>query len=107
LLRRRLCGQNGGVSPALTPETRVQRAATAIWANAGTEAVVVSGLGEVFLALDGIGSEIWQLLEQPLALAEVVTHLRRRYQVDQPRCLAEVTTYLEMLLSHRVVTIVT
>jgi hypothetical protein len=91
----------------LTPDTRLQRVPTALWTNAGAEAVVVSGHGEVFLALDGVGTDIWQLLETPVAVRDLVTSLRRRYRVDEAQCLADVTTYLQVLLSHRIVSLVT
>jgi hypothetical protein len=90
----------------LNAAARIQRVPSALWTTAGTEVVVVSGLGEMFLALDGVGTDIWRQIEAPVAVGELVTDLRRRYQVDEERCLADVRSYLEMLLSHRVVTVV-
>jgi hypothetical protein len=91
--------------PTLTPSTRLQRVPTALWTRAANEVVVISGHGDRFLALDEVGSDIWQTLESPATVGDLVAGLQRRYAVDAEQCHADVSAYLDTLLSHGVVAV--
>lgn len=45
--------------------------------------------------MDGIGSEIWKLLESPRPVSEICDIVRERYRVQRKRCEEDGLAYLE------------
>lgn len=54
------------------------------------------GRGEYF-ALDPIGSRVWEMLETPMTLQEIVGKLGTEFSVDESTCAADVGAFLEEL----------
>ncbi len=50
-----------------------------------------------YYSLDPIAAEIWQMLEQPATVQELVDGLMKRYAVTREQCEADVLGFLEQL----------
>lgn len=48
-----------------------------------------------YYSLDPIGAEIWQLLEQPGTVQQLVDKLLKRYTVSPEQCQADVLAFLD------------
>jgi hypothetical protein len=52
-----------------------------------------------YLTLNGTGSAIWNLLEQPANVEQIVAALRQSYAVEEEQCRRETQAFLEEALS--------
>ena len=53
--------------------------------------------------LNGIGTEIWDLLKEPRSIDGLVEQLTREFAVDASECLDEVLGFVEQLRAERLV----
>jgi hypothetical protein len=58
----------------------------------------VGDLASIF-SFNGTGSLIWQLLDSPRALAELIDAVEREYEVGQEQAQKDVTRFLDDMLS--------
>ena len=58
-----------------------------------------------YLGLDRTGQVVWELLEKPQTLDDLVDELVRRFDVSQQQCRSEVSEFLVDLEKRHVVTI--
>lgn len=59
------------------------------------EVVLMSIEADSYFGLDPIASRIWELLEQPLDLDELVAKLMEEYEVDADTCRQDAQALLE------------
>ena len=59
------------------------------------EVILMSIEADSYFGLDPIASRIWELLEQPLDLDELVEKLMEEYEVDAETCRQDVQALLE------------
>lgn len=57
-----------------------------------------------YFALNSVGHDIWQLLEQGKSQEEVIQQLLSEYEVTEEVCRQEVTSFLADLSKHALVT---
>ena len=53
-----------------------------------------------YYSLDPIGAEIWNLMEQPTPVRDIVDRLKDRYAVSLEQCMADVLAFLEDMLKN-------
>ena len=61
------------------------------------------GAGKYF-AVAETGQRIWELLDKPRSISEIVSTLRGEYDVAMPICVEQVTGFADDLLAHGLVT---
>ena len=87
----------------LTPDSVVVVAPAQVSADLDGEAVVL-GLGTgTYYGLLGIGSRIWELLQQPRTVAELRDVLVGEYEVDLETCQGDLIDFLEGLASEQLI----
>lgn len=59
-----------------------------------------------YYGLDDIGSRIWELIEKPRTVHELVVELLIEYEVDEKACLQSVLTFLNKLNDEGLIKIV-
>ena len=47
--------------------------------------------------LDEVGSLIWEILEKPLSVSDIIAHVLLNYEIDQATCETEVMHFLQNL----------
>ena len=52
--------------------------------------------GQYFI-MNEVGSRIWEIIETPLSVKEVISKLREEYEVDEETCTETVLEFLESL----------
>ncbi|MEA5005817.1 MAG: PqqD family protein [Rikenellaceae bacterium] len=58
-----------------------------------------------YFGLNPVGKRIWELIEKPKSLEEIVGQLTEEYNVPEGQCAKEVVTFLEMAIRHDIVKI--
>ncbi|MED0997382.1 lasso peptide biosynthesis PqqD family chaperone [Bacillus mobilis] len=67
------------------------------------EKVMLSVKNGKYYNLGRMGGVIWELIEKPIRVTELVTTLISEYEVEQLQCEGQVLSFLEMLLEEGLV----
>ena len=86
--------------------SRVARSEEVLATEVDGEVVMMSIEQGNYSGLDGIGSEIWQLIERPLRVSEICQKMMERYDVDRDVCEKDVLVFLNDLASDDTIQIV-
>ena len=81
----------------LTPETVIQRKPGLLFNEIDGEIVMLSIENSEYYGLDKVGSRIWELIEKPVTIKELVSNLLVEFDVDENRCWNETTNFLSRL----------
>lgn len=74
-------------------------------ADLGTDLAVLQLDTSVYYTLSGSARWIWEMLQEPTSVADIVGRLRERYEVEPERCRDEVLALLEQLVAEGLVEI--
>ncbi|MGA8621069.1 MAG: PqqD family protein [Candidatus Sulfotelmatobacter sp.] len=96
--------------PTQAQETLFVRSQTVVSRIVAGETLIVPVRGKVgdlasIYSFNGTGSLIWQLLESPRALTDLIRAVETKYEVDQEQARRDVTTFVDEMLSVRLVEI--
>lgn len=58
-----------------------------------------------YFTLNKVGSTIWDMMEEPISLKQIVHQLRRIYQVDEKECETAVQSFIHRMIHANVVMI--
>lgn len=61
--------------------------------------------GNRYFSLNTLGTDIWELLEQPISKQEIIDVIRGNYDVDEEQARQDVTEFLEALESRKLISI--
>ena len=78
-------------------DTIVTQATGLVAADMDGEKVMLNIEKGKYFGLNGIGGRIWELLEKPQTVWEVVAALLKEYDVEEKTCQQDVLTYLRKL----------
>jgi hypothetical protein len=93
------------VTGRLTERTIVQSSGRQTAADLGTDLAVLSLDTSVYYTLSGSARSIWEMLQEPTSVADIVGRLREHYEVEPERCRDEVLTLLDQLVAEGLVEI--
>ena len=82
----------------LSLESKVQRSSEPLQAGLDGEVVMMSVEKGSYYGLDPVGSRIWELLEAPRKVSEVVDELLDVYEVEPEVCQRDTVSFLEALI---------
>lgn len=82
----------------MTDNTVLSRRAGLMTADMNGSAVMMDVMTGKYYNLGEVGGRIWELLEDPMPLAELIEKLTGEYDVSAQQCLADTTPFLEKLL---------
>ncbi len=68
-----------------------------------SETVILDAATGVYFGVEGVGRSVWEMLEQPRAVADMVTALEERYDVSAARCRSDLLRFLNELLKEGLV----
>ena len=78
----------------ITLETTISRAEGFTTAPVQDELMMLNVEQGAYYSLDPIAAEIWNMLESPLSVNEIVENLLKRYDVSQEQCETDVLAFL-------------
>ena len=81
----------------LNPESVVQRDHDVIAAEADQDVVMVSIANGLYYAVSDIARDIWETIDRPKKISDLIDGLTATYNVDRHRCEEETLSFLEDL----------
>jgi hypothetical protein len=88
---------------ATTSEPVYVRSREVVAAEADGNAILLNTKRWVYLGFDGVGTTIWNLLDEPRTLGSLVEVLRTRFEVDETTCAADTKSFLDDMIEQGVV----
>ncbi|OPY77508.1 MAG: Coenzyme PQQ synthesis protein D [Syntrophorhabdus sp. PtaU1.Bin058] len=81
----------------ISADSVVSRSREIVAGEIDDEIVMMSVENGTYYALDPVGSSIWELIETPIKVSELVDRLLLGYDVERETCERDVMTFLEKL----------
>jgi len=94
-----------GPKKEITPDTILQRKADMLFNAIDGEVVMLSIENSEYYGMDKVGSRIWELLEQPLSLNDLVKKLMEEYEVSEEQCALDTLEFLRTLTEKKLLRI--
>ena len=82
----------------MSSSTEYRRNEDILAASVDGELVMMSIQAGNYYTIGGIGTLIWELLDQPRTLDELADAVMAEYDVERARCAADVTAFVDKLL---------
>ena len=77
----------------------VQRDTDVIAAEADQDIIMVSIANGVYYGVSDVAREIWEAIERPRKISNLIDHLSATYNVDRASCEEQTLSFLEDLLA--------
>jgi len=71
----------------------------------GGETAMLDMKEGVYYGLNEIGTIIWELIQKPITLQEIVDTIMEEYEVDEETCFADLTELVEQMAENKLVEI--
>jgi len=81
----------------ITPSTIIQRDSKLITSKMDGETVMMSINNGEYYGLDTIGSRIWELIENPISVENLIAKLRCEYDIEIAQCEHDTTIFLQQM----------
>ena len=85
------------------PDTVLQRKQDILFNKVDGEVVMLSIENGEYYGMDKVGSRIWELLEYPIKLHQIISILLNEFLVSYEICLSETVKYLNQLINKNLI----
>jgi len=89
----------------ITLTKTVQRNQEMLTSNIGEEIVMMSIDNSAYYGLDPIGSNIWEMLAEPIRVSDLCAQLMQRYEVNEQDCQRDVLNFLNQMRNEDLLTV--
>jgi hypothetical protein len=87
------------------PDTILQRKPGLLFNQIDGEVVMLSIENSEYYGMDKVGSRIWELLEIPITLKELIVTLMNEFEVSEEKCKIESIEFIQKLLTKKLLKI--
>jgi hypothetical protein len=87
------------------PETRVAASTEHLSTTLGDEAVILNLSDSTYYGVDGVGVRIWDLVQTPRTVRELIDTLENEFEVDPAVLQNDVQKFLSTLAERQLVTL--
>jgi Coenzyme PQQ synthesis protein D (PqqD) len=91
------------LNPVPSTARVVAAAGRQLWTNLAGEVVILDVERGIYFGLDGVGTVIWELLQQPRLISEIVDRVVHEYDVDRSRAESDVHALLADLSTRELI----
>jgi len=84
---------------ALALESRLVRMPELVACDMDGELVMMSIERGEYYGVGGVGTRVWQLLEEPVSLGRIVHTVMQEFEVDEAACRQDMFSFADQLLS--------
>ncbi|MTK63719.1 MAG: PqqD family protein [Methanobacterium sp.] len=67
------------------------------------EAAILTMNDGIYYGLNPIGAKIWNLIQKPIKINEIISVIMKEYNVETERCQIDIQTLINDLLNHGLV----
>jgi hypothetical protein len=85
------------VAVKLANESRIVVSKDQVACDMGGETAILNLKNSVYYGLDPVGARVWQLIQEPITLAQLHDALRAEYDVEPAQLEADIRDLLEQL----------
>ena len=89
----------------ITPDTFISQVEEIVASDIDGETVMMSIENGKYYGLDDIGSRIWQLIEKPVKVADLIDTLLERFDVARETCERDVLKFLNELNEDKILAV--
>jgi Coenzyme PQQ synthesis protein D (PqqD) len=89
----------------ITNNTLVAVAEDVVSCDLLEETAILNMKNSVYYGLDPVGTRIWNLIQQPITIQEILDVLLAEYDVEPERCQADLYELIEQLIDNQLVEI--
>jgi hypothetical protein len=89
----------------MNAQSRVAVSNRQVACEVGGEMVILHLDEGLYYSLNEVGACIWQLVQEPRSVDELVEAITAKFEVERDQCLADILALLTDLAAHRLVTI--
>ncbi len=89
----------------ITPETIISQIEEIVASGIDGETVMMSVENGKYYGLDDIGSRIWELIERPVKVSDLIDTLLERFDVDRETCERDVLKFLNGLNEDKILAV--
>ena len=82
----------------VTPDTRLIRDPDLVFAPMDGELVMMSIEHGEYYGVGGVGSRVWELLEQPITVEDITAVICDEFDVEADRCREDINGFARQLL---------
>jgi len=90
----------------ITLQTQVQRNLNMVASKIDNEIVMMSVENGEYYGLDEVGSRIWELIEKPIVVEELIITLIDEFEVEREHCESDTFEFLEDLNSKKLLKVI-
>lgn len=87
----------------INAETILIRDPDLVSAEMDGDLVMMSLANGAYYGISGVGPRIWELLEQPISIAEIIKVITHEFEVDTARAQVDAITFAEQLVEMKLV----
>jgi hypothetical protein len=87
------------MNPAISEQSVVVAAKDQVSCDLAGEAAILNIKNGVYYGLDPVGARIWNLMQEPRAVAEIQNAITNEYDVEPERCRRDLVGLLEKLFA--------
>ena len=87
----------------ISMDTTICRTKDVVASDIDGEVVMMSIENGAYYGIDSIGSRIWELIETPCKVSELIEKLLEEFEVDRPTCEKDVLKFLEELQKDKII----
>lgn len=80
------------------PDTIIQRKPDLLYNEIDGEVIMLSIENSEYYGIDKVGSRIWELLEKPVSLKQLISRLTEEYEVSEQQCAEDTLAFLQGLI---------
>ncbi len=84
-------------------DTIIRRNESLLFSKMDEEVVMLSIENSEYYGMNNVGSRIWELIEHPQKVGDLIQLLTKEYEVEQKECENDVLFYLDELLKKNVI----
>lgn len=84
-------------------KAKILRSDELVEANIDDDKVMMSVESGLYFGLDAVASRVWELLEKPLNVSELVDILTQEFDVDATQCLEDIEPFINTLHEHKLI----
>ncbi len=88
-----------GTTGAICATSVVTVSKDQISCDLGGEAAILQLASGVYFGLDAVGASVWQLIQQPKTVGEILAALLQDYDVEAARCEADLHSLLREMVA--------
>jgi hypothetical protein len=91
---------------SLNSSSKLKRNPDMVFSEMDGETVMMSIENSEYYGLDPVASRIWELLDQPATVEQLVEKLLEEYEVDHDTCLDDVLSFSQELMEKKILSLV-